>query len=290
MLRMPARENDTQVKKRLLNELKAQGLPDKEARSKASELFKAGSCERKLVDPALGKGGLVRDWNLRKIIRDCLDANGIDPDHFGDKQIADFVKSGKMRMPSGVPIKSVITIGPISDPVKIAVKDPISGRQAINPRTGEPVFRYHISRNNHHMTIREDIKTGKWTGEVTTMFDATQRVRRDKIPAVDRSDSKSIRFIMSLSEGETIHACRWDPKRSSASGAPGYFVVMQLNRKEGGQDTIEFLAHWDARPRKGQDRWSVTPSDLKNCGPESGRPPYKVRVSPLGKVTRLERD
>lgn len=284
MLRMPIRENDTRVKRRLLNKLKEQGLPDKEARRQASELFEAGSLERELVDPALGNSRLVRDWNLRKIIRDCLEANGLDPDHFTDRQIAEFVRSGKMRMPSGVPIKSAITIGPISDPVKIPVKDQISGRQAIDARTGEPVFRYHISRNNHHMTIREETETDKWTGEVTTMFESTQRVRCEKLPAVDRSDSDGMHFIMSLSEGETIHACRKDRNRD-APDAVGYFVVAKLGRTR-----VFFSPHWDARDASKQDRWSVTPSDLKDCGPESGRPPYKVRVSPLGEVVRLERD
>jgi len=119
-------------------------------------------------------------------------------------------------------------------------------------------------------------------------------------PLVDRTDNDKSTFVMSLAEGEMIYARRHD-----RPGAPAdYFVVRQLNRnKRGGAKSIELVAHWDARKKlpskekkKGgdlsrfQDRWVVSPAQLASCGPEPGTAPQKVRVSPLGKVTILEKD
>ncbi|NLX13197.1 MAG: type II CRISPR RNA-guided endonuclease Cas9 [Phycisphaerales bacterium] len=301
MLRMPIEETDSDVRKRLIEEGIIAGLSSKDARKKARERFEKGIFNRILVDPALGKGGLVRDWGLRKIIRDCLAANGIDPDNFTSKMIAEFANTGKLRMPSGVPIKSIITIGPISDPVKIAVRDRYTGKQALNTITGQPLYRFHISRNNHHSEILEDNNTGKWSDDCVTMFRAAQRVRPSKDsyskpvepkPAVNHSDRDGLRFIMSLSEGETIYM------RHPGSDIVDYFVVFKLS-----PGRLYFIHHWDARPsalrkdvngntipNSNREEISVTPADMKSLGPEPSIPPYKVRVGPLGEVTRLDYD
>jgi hypothetical protein len=102
---------------------------------------------------------------------------------------------------------------------------------------------------------------------------------------VDRSDNDNGRFVMSLAEGEMIYARRKDRPEE----APDYFVVCKLD-KTGSSSRIHFAPHWDARKASEQDRWDVTPADLKACGPEPGQPPYKVRVSPLGEVTPLDKD
>lgn len=326
MLRMPVEESDTEVKKRLLETLRGGGLSEKETRKRSREMFQNSQFTRRLIDPSLGKGGLVRDWNLRSIIRECLQANGIDPDTVTDKQMKEFAATGKLRMPSGVPIKSVITIGPISDPVKIAVKDHVTGRQAVNSRTGRPVFRFHISRNNHHVEIVQDEASGDWCardGKCVTMIEAagrnaarlsalrnagvptTKRLRKmpkdvrknemqrwtpkikeisDRFPVVDRRARDGKLFVMSLSDGEMIHARR--PDRDDADpSAVGYFVVTKLDKSR-----IWFGPHWDAREEKEQDRWDISYADLKRCEPEPGKRPYKVRVSPLGEVTPLHND
>ncbi len=293
MLRMPVEETDDQVRQRLFKELKQSGLSDKEARYKARELVEKKKFKRRLIDPPLGKGGLVRDWEIRKIIRECLQNNGLDPNSFTAKQIADFAKTNKLKMSSDVPIKSVITIAPIADPVKIPVKDPYTRQQALNPRTGQPLFRFHISRNNHHVEILEDIASGKWSGDCVTMFQAAARVRPSKDargnrqkpkPAVNRNARDGKRFVMSLSEGEMIRACRPD-RHPDSPGAVGYFVVAKL-----APNRIWFAPHYDATNADEQDRWDVTYAKLKECGPEPGRPPYKVAVSPLGEVRPLVND
>lgn len=284
-LKEPVEENDQQVKNRLADELTGEGFPATMVRKIVRDRFAKGQFDRKTIDPALGKGGLVRDWELRRIIRDCLEANGVNPGKFTDKQIEEFCKKGLMRMPSGVPIKSVILVGPISDPVKIAVRDPMTGRQAVNSRTGKPVFRYHIGQNNHHIEIREDNKTSIWSGEVVPLFDAAKRVRTDKKPAVDRSEKDGKRFIISLAIGEMVMARRKDREHDDST-AVGVYVVSKIDRPA----RIHFAPHWDARKASDQDRWDVTPADLRNCGPKSDTPPYKVSVSPLGEVQPLERD
>jgi CRISPR-associated endonuclease Csn1 len=293
MLRMPVEETDDQVRQRLFKELKRAGLSDKDARHKARELVEKKKFKRRLIDPPLGKGGLVRDWGIRKTIRECLQNNGLDPNTFTAKQIADLAKTGKLTMPSGVPIKSVITIGPIADPIKIPVQDPYTRQQALNPRTGQPLFRFHFSRNNHHVEILEDIASGKWSGDCVTMFQAAARVRPPKDahgnrqkpkPAVNRTDRDGKRFVMSLSEGETICALRPDCQ-DGGPGSTGYFVVAKLDANR-----IWFAPHYDARNADKQDRWDVTYAKLKECGPEPGRPPYKVAVSPLGEVRPLAND
>jgi hypothetical protein len=298
MLRMPEPETDDQVRKRLIRESESAGMTPSAARKAATNRMQLKDFKRLPVDPSLGKGGLVRDWDLRRVIRECLKDNKIDPDCFTDKQMQEFAKTGKLRMPNGgVPIRAVITIGPISDPVKIAVRDPNTRRQAVNPRTGKPLFRYHISRNNHHVEIMQDSVTWAWSardGKCVTMFEAAQRIRPPKNPtgnrpesqqAVNREDAAGQAFVMSLSEGEMVFARRWDPATKQAVGASDYFVVAKLDGSR-----IFFAPHWDARSEREQDRWDVPYGNLKHCGPTKDEPPFKVRVSPLGKVVRLDHD
>lgn len=122
-------------------------------------------------------------------------------------------------------------------------------------------------------------------------------------PIVDRRDNATGRFVMSLCEGESIFGRRWQPKKGKVPGAavgePTFWIVAKVSDSEG----IVFVAHWDARRAKGvkndegvvidgtkREDWTVSPADLRACGPIPGSPPYKVRVSPLGVVTVLERD
>lgn len=127
---------------------------------------------------------------------------------------------------------------------------------------------------------------------MVSTFDAARRVRAEKQPAVDTSDNADGRFVMSLAEAEMVYARRKD----WPDDPPDYYVVEKLDSSG---TRIHFAPHWDGRkaPRSGearrpnqQDRWNVTPADFRHCGPEPGQPPIKVRVSPLGEVTRLERD
>ena len=231
------------------------------------------------ADPELGTGGLVRDRELRRILRDRIAAAGTDPEQFSKKEIQQLARDAKLRMPSGVPIKAVTLLRRISDPVIIEAP-------------GKPT-RVYVGGNNHHMEIIESEKTGTWAGRCVTMFEAARRVRPPKgtapVPLVKKDHAPGKRFVMSLAEGETIHSRRQDRPKETAT----YYIVAKLRNNR-----IFLKAHTDARPvsaradqpEKGQDRWSVSPAGLKNLGPKPDVPPYKVRVSALGEVERMTKD
>jgi CRISPR-associated endonuclease Csn1 len=108
----------------------------------------------------VGKGGVVRDPALRGHIRNCLEANGLDPDNFTKTEIKNLVKADHLRMPSGVPIRRVKLLFKIEGPIRVE-SDPR------HPR-------YYIGGNNHHMEIAEDAGTGRWHGWSVRMFDAAR--------------------------------------------------------------------------------------------------------------------
>jgi CRISPR-associated endonuclease Csn1 len=289
-----------------------------------------------MEDPSPAKSGIVRDRALRDRLRKCLRANGIDPDNFTAAQIKKVVADGKLAMASGVPIKGLVLMRTISEPVIIPRKrwDAPTGKMIPdmdpeNPKQPHPrTKRIYIGGNNHHVEVRERQRkrqgatVTEWIGEPTTNFDAAKRnaarldaLRKAGLPSsaklrrmtkqerqqlgpiisdicrrysiVDRFDNDKGRFVMSLAEGEMIYARRWDSKAKVAVGVPDYFVVRKLD-KSGNSCRIHFAPHWDARKASEQDRWDVTPGDLRVCGPEPGAPPYKVRVDPLGNIRRLD--
>ena len=286
MLRLPEAESDYQVIERLALNFRKTGSSEKDARKQARECVKNKQFTRKLVDPAPGVSGLVRDHGLRRVIRECLGTAGIDPDRFTDKQIKEFVNAGKLKMPSGVPIKSAVVVGPIDDPVRIAVRDPYTGIQAINSRTGKPLFRFHFSRSNHHIEILEDESTSTWSGEVIRTIDAAARVRRKKLPAVNRSNRDGKCFVMSLAIGETL----W--MRHPRTNEPGFFVVFKIDP----DGAVHFTHHWDARPssasegQQAREDVDLVPSKLRNLGVDLDTAPVKVRIDPLGKFRKSRWD
>lgn len=124
--------------------------------------------------------------------------------------------------------------------------------------------------------------------------DALRRIERAH-PLVDRSENDDIggRFVMSLCEGELLLL------KHKKTGEVGYFVVAKLDKPQ----SIIVVPHWDARsatqrkdaegkkvPDSKREQFAVTPSDLKKLAPPGHYHAVKVRVTPLGKVTILERD
>lgn len=123
-------------------------------------------------------------------------------------------------------------------------------------------------------------------------------------PIVDRRDdeSKGGRFIMSLCEGEMLWMKRKPDKPGQLPGPLDYFVIAKLERRKNGVGIV-LVPHWDARaagkrkdaegnivPNSGREQFTVTPSDLKELAPPGEPHAVKVRVSPLGDITRLVRD
>ncbi len=209
------------------------------------------------------------------------------------------VKDGPFRMTSrrdgtGVPIKRVILVWTVNDPVLIPLRKynyQTEEWQRFGTEEFPELSRVYQGDDNHHIEIRENA-SGEWSGKVIRTFDAAKRVRIAQTEAVDRTDNpKTGRFVMSLSEGETV----W--MRHKETNEAGYFVVVKLDKPQ----TIQFKLHWDARRAKGEKNEDgeiipdsvrqtvpVSASQLKDLAPPGEATPVKVRVNPLGHIWPLE--
>ncbi|HCO27107.1 MAG: type II CRISPR RNA-guided endonuclease Cas9 [Gimesia sp.] len=254
------------------------------------ELIVSNEGTKYLKEPKLEKGGLVRDRNLRKLIRECLKKNQINPDKFDKNDIKALSKSGKLNMPSGVPIKTIVVLRTIKSPIIIK-----------SPNKAPRVF---VGGNNHHLEILEDTKTGNWSGTVWDTFTVSQRINPPKtngnaakLPMVIGRELEKLKqenrlpghlqkhyenksFVMSLAEGEMIYG-QMPEKKNEVSEWIGYFVVVKLSKK-----SIFFAPHWDARRADQQHRWEISIQKLKNIGVGESLP-FKVSINPLGTVSKI---
>lgn len=276
------------------------------ARKWARQFVESRAYCPRMVEPKPEKSGIVRDRTLRKRLRECIRAHGVNPDEFTMADIKRLAENDRLCMASGVPIRRVVLLWTNSDPVVIPRRtlDAVTGRIVVDsdPRS----LRLYNSLSNHHIEIRKDPK-GKWVGDVVRTIDAVARVRPRKRPdgsrepkrdAVDRSDNERGKFIMSLAEGETIRMLNPDTRPDTRK--PGYFVVFKIDKPQ----TIHFIQHFDARgaserkevdpqnpdktrsiPGTKREDFAVTAGDMKALDP------VKVRVGPLGDDVRiLKRD
>jgi CRISPR-associated endonuclease Csn1 len=339
-LRMPRLENEKEAIERLALRRQQQSEVDLKAAAKwARGVVASKGYKPAIVDPPPGKPGIVRDVALRARLRQCLTEAGLNADDFSANQIKKLVESGGVRHASGVPIRSVVLLRTMTDPVVIDRKRPDYASGRMVPDDTAASKRAYVGGNNHHIEIR--VATNKkgvedWSGIVVSAYEAAQRklaklraVRKAGIPKptefrklskaertkfrpmlrdierehplVDRTDNdeKGGRFVMSLCEGEMIKMKRKPESKGKDAGAVGYFVVAKLDKPNG----IVLVPHWDARaagerkdsegkkvPDSKREQFTVTPSDLKELAPPGEPHAVKVRVSPLGKITRLERD
>ncbi len=288
-----------------------------------------------MEDPPPAKSGIVRDRALRNRLRACLRSAGLDPDRFTPNEIKKLVESKGLNQDSGVPIRSVVLLRSMTDPVIIDRRRPDYATGAMERDADPASKRAYLGGNNHHIEIRASRnKQGRevFRGEVVTGFEAARRkldklrafraadvpkpaVVRDLLPheraklrpiiaaiekahpIVNRSDDEALggRFVMSLCEGETLFIRH----KLKETKEPGYFVVAKLDKPQ----SIVLVPHWDARaagerkdsdgkpiPDSKREEFSVTPSDLASLAPPGHAHAVKVRVSPLGVVTVLERD
>jgi CRISPR-associated endonuclease Csn1 len=267
------------------------------ARSK-SEHKRIRSKMLALPDIAGGKSGLVRDRWFREELRGALKREGLEPDSFTGKQIKELLKKKDLVLDSGVPVRRVTLV---RKPTVVEIKrrqwDSTTGRMVYdeNPRSR----RYYEPQNNHHIEIREN-KQGKWIGQVLTNFEATKRVRPSKSSgqkpksAVNRNDTNSGKFVMSMSIGEMIYM------KHPKTGDEDYFVVFKID----GNGTIHLTPHWDAGRDKETERCparediklpskktgGLKAADLQKLGVEADKLPQKVWVGPLGEVKVLVKD
>ncbi|MBI1338355.1 MAG: hypothetical protein GC164_15540 [Phycisphaera sp.] len=333
-LECPRPETEKQAVERLTKRrIRSQGIDDKSARKWAKATVASPGFKPLMIDPPPGKSGLVRDPDLRKRLRQCIEEAGMDPDKFTSSQVKKLFEAGKFCQASGVPIKSVVLIRVMSDPVIINRKRPDHETGRLVRDTNPTSQRAYVGGNNHHIEIRvAKNKKGveKWSGQIVTTFEAAQRklaklreFRKANIPKpvefkkltkadrakltptlrrieqdhpiVDRNDddAKGGRFVMSLSEGETLLMKHKD------AGEVGYFVVAKLDKPQG----IVLVPHWDARaagerkdsegnkvPDSKRDSFTATPNDLTTLAPPGHPHAVKIHVDPLGQATVLERD
>lgn len=325
----PARLETTKeaIERLAARRMSQRNIDEQAARKWARSIVSSAAFVPMTVDPPPAKSGIVRDRTLRMRLRTCLEENGLDPDNFSPNDIKKLHEAGKIKQASGVPIKSMVLLRTMNDPVIIRRKrlDHATGRMVYDENPAS--LRAYLGGNNHHIEIRED-DAGKWTGEIVSAFQASQRKlqklrafreagvprpsalrklpveeRRkwrpiiarieSEYPLVERRDTDAGRFIMSLCEGETV----WMKHKST--GEIGYFVVAKLDKPQ----SIVLVPHWDGRaagerndangkkvPDSKRDSFPATPSDLKTLAPDNQPHARKVRVTPLGEVTILERD
>jgi len=326
-LRMPRGETEKQAIARIAKHLlqRRKEATKAKARKRAKEIVCSPGFKPKLVDPPPEKSGLVRDPELRRILREEI-TNRIaeyneqvvqnepqekwdklsiknDVDSFDKRDVNKILKAGPLRMPSGVPIKRVILLRTMKDPVVVPrrrfdheqqrwVRDQGRAESAPEANQRTRADRAYVGGNNHHIEIRED-ERGRWSGVIVPTFEAARRVRIEKRDAVDRSDddAKGGRFMMSLAEGETVYMLHKDTRE------PGYFVVFKLDKPQ----KIQFKPHWDARRAKGEkddhgklivgshrEEIPVSAAQLKALAPPGEATPIKVAIDPLGRPRRIE--
>jgi CRISPR-associated endonuclease Csn1 len=298
-LRLPRPESPVEAIDRLsIRYLRRRVESDvRQARKRARAAVESPAFVPRVVDPPPEKSGLVRDLALRRVLRNEIDRRlrelddppvDRDADSFTKSDMNRILKAGPLRMPSGVPVKRVVLLRTMNDPVLISRKkfDYITDQWVYDdaPRSG----RAYVGGNNHHVEIREDAK-GKWSGETVPTYEAARRVRIERRSAVDRTDdpARGGKFVMSLSEGDTVYMQLEDAEK------PDYFVVFKLDKPQ----TIQFKYHWDARRAKGEknedgevipgtkrEEFPIPASRLKELAPPGEATPIKVTVDPLGRV------
>ena len=230
-----------------------------------------------MVDPPPTISGLVRDRALRDRLRKCLRIAGLDPDAFTLTQMKPLCRPDEWKLchASGVPIRSVVLLRTMTDPVIIPRKLPEYATDKMRRDDDPASLRAYVGGNNHHIEIRAaKNKKGSetWSGVIVTGFEAARRklarieairaagvprnlrkLPRDErakwkpalreaeqsYPLVDRRDDDRLggRFVMSLSEGEMLFM------KHKHRDEVGYFVVAKLTKPQ----RIVLVPHWDAR-------------------------------------------
>jgi hypothetical protein len=282
-LRLPRKETEKEAIERLTSRRQRQkGIDGKSARKWAREFVASKAYTPAEIDPSPGKSGIVRDPGMRRRLRQCIEDGKCNPDNFSANEIKKLVESGIIRHASGVPIKSVVLLRAMSDPVVINRRQPDHATGRMVSATTPASKRAYVGGNNHHIEVRiaENKKSDeKWSGQIVTAYEASQRklaklrafrdagipkpnifcnlpdAERAKLtpvlrdiekahPIVDRrdDDAKGGQFVMSLCEGETLMMRRKGEKGES-HGEVGYFVVAKLDKPH----NIVVVPHWDAR-------------------------------------------
>jgi len=197
-------------------------------------------------------------------------------------QLKKLVEAKKIAHKSGVPIRSVVLLRTMSDPVIVSrwTHDYATGKPRplydARTREGDPAAaRAYVGGNNHHIEIRVDAK-GNWTGEVVSTYEAAQRklaffraLRKAGVPrfkdlkALPKAERRT--WTPQIAAADKAHPLvdrTDDPEKGGRfvmslcegemvfmrhkerpADPPGYFVVAKLDKPR----TVVLVPHWDAR-------------------------------------------
>jgi hypothetical protein len=284
-LRMPRPESPSEAVERLALRRLASSpdLTEKEARRWARAFVESPGYHPASVDPPPGKSGLVRDVALRARLRACLSAAGVEPDDFSANEAKKVFESGGFRHASGVPIRSVVLLRTMSEPVVVRRKiaDHATGTMGYDPDPASQ--RAYVGGNNHHIEYRAATdQKGRttWTGVIVSTFEAAQRkLARLKAfkaagvpkpaafrdPGTPRAELARLKArwgpaVRAIEAEHPLVDRRDDPARGGAfvmslaegetvlmkhkgTGEVNYFVVAKLDKPA----TVVLVPHWDAR-------------------------------------------
>jgi len=101
-----------------------------------------------IVDPPPAKSGIVRDRALRLRLRACIEEAGLNPDKFTATDIKKLDAGGKLVQASGVPIRSMVLLRTMSDPVIIERKQPDYASAKMLPNDNPASLRAYVGGNN----------------------------------------------------------------------------------------------------------------------------------------------
>lgn len=216
------REPREEPEKEAIDRLAARRMEEKKvdestARKWARSVVRSPGYTPAIVDPPPSKSGLVRDPELRRWLRKCLEDNGLKPDDFSSGDLKKLVEAGKIRQglrgrngrmtADGPPICSIVLLWTIKSPV-------IASLRESDYTTGKPrrVFdadtnngdaraaRAYIGGKNHHIEIRVDEK-GEWQGDLVSMFEASRR-KLGFFRAVQKADVPPFKELKKMSPAE----------------------------------------------------------------------------------------
>jgi CRISPR-associated endonuclease Csn1 len=285
-LRVPRHETEKEAIERLAaSHARRKGVDEKAAKHWARGAVRSSGFIPRIVDPPPAKSGLVRDRALRQRLRRCIEGAGLDPDHFTKNEIKKLAEDGKIRHESGVPIRTVVLLRTMSDPVIVSrwATDHETGKRyrVYNAITGEGdanAARAYLGGNNHHIEVRVDPK-GKWSGQIVSAFEAAGRnlsklrafreagvpkpkelrdLPRDErqrwrpiIARIEREHALVDRSDIDSKGGSFVMSCCEGETlfmKHKLSGEPGYFIVAKIDKPQ----SIVVVPHWDARPATGR--------------------------------------
>lgn len=181
-LRVPRLETNEEAVERLAHRFRIgkRGVSEGDAIKLARKLVKSKAFKAALISPKPEKGGIVRDGDLRRLLRRRLEERGLNPDAYTKGDLKRSIeKYGPLTHDSGVPIYSVVLLWANSDPVTIR-RDHFDYHTGERRKLEDPgTHRLYDGQNNHHIEIRvANDKNGKevWSGRIVSAFDISQQL------------------------------------------------------------------------------------------------------------------